>query len=185
MPRVIEGEQRFRLAQRAGAVQARFFVGKDQPGADVLGQNHHRTLVEQAGLACVLQRGVELQVQALRALIITGLQGRADGQQITLIGRRASGFDDFAAQVGQVVAARYFPRPQRVDERAAEQQGGEEGGQQGTHRKTGDGIRPQGKELRRQSQVALLVLINNLSLTIIERSRAALYRLPHNRSQSA
>ncbi|MCY1527668.1 hypothetical protein D9M68_627400 [compost metagenome] len=84
----------------------------------MLGQHHHRLVVEQAGAARLFQVGGELQLQSLAALVVTGEQLGLDAQQIAALAGLALVERDFAAQVGQVMADRTHLGPQQI---AAEQ----------------------------------------------------------------
>ncbi len=138
-----------------------------QPGADMLGEHHHRALVEQALAAGIFQVGVEFQLQPFGALVVRREQFRLDRQQIAALAGLALDHADLAAQVGQVVAYRAAFGPAGV--------GGEEGDEDQEDQLAHAGLQgsPQGRGVASACQASLCIPISNLSFRIIERSGGA------------
>lgn len=138
-----------------------------QPGADMLGEHHHRALVEQALAAGIFQVGVEFQLQPFGALVVRREQFRLDRQQIAALAGLPLDHADLAAQVGQVVAYRAAFGPAGV--------GGEEGDEDQEDQLTHAGLQssPQGRGVASACQASLCIPISNLSFRIIERSGGA------------
>lgn len=109
--RVAGGHPFHGLGEVFGLIDLGLLAGGHQPGADVLGEYHHGARVDQPLVAGLGQVGVELQAQALDALVILGEQLRLHAQQVAALGRLALVEHDLAAQVGQVVAHRAALRP--------------------------------------------------------------------------
>ncbi|MNY22266.1 hypothetical protein D3C86_1558660 [compost metagenome] len=85
----------------------------------MLGQRHQGVGAEQAGVPGVIQGGGKLQAQVGRALVIHGIELRADQQQVAACLRRGRRAADRAAQVGQVMGGRAPFGPDQEGDQAA------------------------------------------------------------------
>ncbi len=111
LERVAGGHPFHGLGQVLGLVDLGLLASGHQPGADVLGEHHDGTRVDQPFVAGLGQVGTEFQTQAFGALVVLGEQFRLDAQQVAALGRLALVEHHLAAQVGQVVAHRATLRP--------------------------------------------------------------------------